>query len=135
MWGTIPCNEYMTFNPVTHAAAVSGIAFIYNNPGTVSVENVTLSYGSIFLGATVTTDNLLGTIYTPSGTIGPVQPDGSFDNSYHYVGLEWRTSQSRRTRPLEFLYRQFRLRRRPGIDPGLRRRRPLRSPRPPTLTA
>ena len=87
VWGTIPCNEYMTFNSATHAAAVSGIAFSYSNPGTVSVENVTISYGSAFLGATVTTDNLLATIYTPAGTIGPVQPDGYFDNSYHYVEL------------------------------------------------
>ena len=77
----------MTFSPATHAAAVSGVAFSYNNPGTISVENVTLSYGSIFFGTTVTTSNLLATIYTPSGTIGPVQPDGSFDNSYHYVEL------------------------------------------------
>ena len=87
VYGTIPCTQYMTFAPATHAASATGIAFTYNNPGTVSFDDVTVSYGGSLFGADVTTDSLKATIYTPTGTIGPVQPNGYFDNTYHNVEL------------------------------------------------
>jgi hypothetical protein len=86
-YGTIPGNEYVTFDPATHVATATGIAFSYNKPGTVFFENVTVKYGNFITGADITTNNMKATVYTPTGTIGPVQPDGTFDNTYHYVEL------------------------------------------------
>lgn len=86
--GTIPANLTTTFNISSHAATVSGIGFAYNNPGTISFDNVSLHYSVIFIfNEDVNTYDLKATLLTPSAP-GPVDPaTGKFAVGYHQVEL------------------------------------------------
>jgi hypothetical protein len=99
VWGSIPATLTSTFNASTHAATITGLAFSYNKPGTLQFDNVTMTFGSYdswFLptGAQVKTNGLKATLYTNSGTVGPVNSDGTFGNSYHNVEINSGTAVS-----------------------------------------
>jgi hypothetical protein len=70
--GYIPANLEVNFDPVTFNPTVSGITFIENNPGTVSVGNLDFDFG---LAGSATGRNLkasLATLTTSASPPGPV---------------------------------------------------------------
>ncbi len=54
------------FNPTTHQATIQDVTFNVQNPGQVSLQNVTFTYNYIITSESIATDNIVGSPYTPS---------------------------------------------------------------------
>lgn len=91
-----------TFNPSTHAASVSDIAFTPSNPGSIYFSDVTLSYSVLLIfNEKITTQNLRGTVATPNppGAVDPVT--GSFAITNHTVAMNSALAQCTGVYPMD----------------------------------